>query len=186
LEVLFATSNTGKFQEAAATLGKLGITTTHFPFEYRELRSDSLEEIARDAVAEAHRRCGGKPVFVEDSGLFIESLNGFPGTFSGWVHKKIGNNGILKLMAGVGGAGRKAVFESRIAYHDGRTISVFAGSCRGSIAREAWGSSGFGYDPIFVPEGYPQTFAQNILLKTNLSHRYKSLLELSKSLASKR
>jgi len=183
VEILFATSNKGKAQEAADILAKAGISVRHFQFEYRELRSDSLEEIAEDAVMEAYRRCG-KPVFVEDTGLFIDSLDGFPGTFSAWVQRKLGNKGILKLMEGV--EGRAARFETRIAYHDGVKVAVYAGTCKGMIAADARGKGGFGYDPIFVPEGHSQTFAENIQLKNNLSHRYKSLLEFSKSLASKR
>jgi XTP/dITP diphosphohydrolase len=183
LEIFFATSNAGKVEEASEILGRAGISVRHFQFDYREMRSDSLEEIAQDAVTEAHRRCG-KPVFVEDSGLFIDALNGFPGTYSGWVQRKVGSAGILKLMHGV--SDRRARFEARIAYHDGEGVSVFAGACPGSIAESARGSSGFGYDPIFVPEGRSQTFAENIQLKNNLSHRYKSLLEFSNSLASER
>ena len=183
VEILFATSNKGKAQEAADILAKAGISVRQFQFEYRELRSDSLEEIAKDAVLEAHRRCG-KPVFVEDTGLFIDALEGFPGTFSAWVQRKLGNKGILKLMDEV--ESRGARFETRIAYHDGERIAVYSGTCKGVIASEARGKDGFGYDPIFVPEGHSQTFAENIELKNNLSHRYKSLLEFSKSLASKR
>ena len=184
MEILFATSNKGKVQEAADILKKIDIRLTHFPFEYRELRSDSLEEIAEDAVKEAHRRCG-KPVFVEDAGLFIDALDGFPGTFSGWVQKKIGNMGILKLMDGVEEKRRSARFEARIAYHDGERITIHPGTCKGLIAKEARGTGGFGYDPIFVPEGHSQTFAENIQLKNNLSHRYKSLLGFSKIISEK-
>ncbi len=183
MDILFATSNKGKAQEAADILANAGIKVRHFPFEYRELRSDSLEEIAKDAVAEAHRRCG-KPVFVEDTGLFIDALNGFPGTFSAWVQRKLGNDGILRLMDGA--ESRSARFETSIAFHDGAGITAYTGVCEGAIAREARGAGGFGYDPIFVPEGHSQTFAENIQLKNNISHRYKSLLEFSKSLASKR
>ncbi|MEW6036489.1 MAG: XTP/dITP diphosphatase [Candidatus Micrarchaeota archaeon] len=178
-EVFFATSNSNKVAEATEVLGREGIAVRHFPFEYRELRSDDLEEVARDAAAEAFRRCR-MPVFVEDTGLFINALNGFPGTFSGWVQKKLGNAGILKIMAGV--EDRSARFATCIAYHDGFRVSCFAGACRGSIALGERGSSGFGYDSIFVPEGHSQTFAESIQLKNKLSHRYKSLLEFSKSL----
>ena len=170
--------------EAASILGKEGISLTHFPFEHREIRSDDLGEVATEAVQEASRRCGGAPVFVEDSGLFIDSLNGFPGTYSAWVQKKIGNAGILSLMDGRNERG--AVFRACIAYHDGKTVSIHPGECRGAISEGARGGSGFGYDPIFVPEGHPQTFAENIQLKNILSHRYNALLEFSKSLASKR
>jgi XTP/dITP diphosphohydrolase len=107
-------------------------------------------------------------------------LNGFPGTFSGWVQKKLGNGGILRLLDGT--EDRTAYFEACIAYHDGKAIRTFTGCCHGTIASEARGAGGFGYDPLFVPLGYPQTFAENILLKNKLSHRYNSLLEFSKSL----
>lgn len=181
--VLFATSNRDKVKEAAEVLGAAGVEVKHFPFGYKEIRSDSLEAVARDAAAEAHRRCG-KPVFVEDAGLFISALNGFPGTYSGWVQKKIGNAGVLRLMAGV--ADRSARFEACVAYHDGSGVRAFHGICPGSIALEPRGAGGFGYDPIFIPEGRSQTFAENIELKNNLSHRYKSLLEFSKVLSPRR
>ncbi len=177
MEVLFATSNKNKAAEAAAVLKACGVTVSHFPFEHREIRSDSLEEVACEAAEEAYRRCA-RPVFVEDSGLFIKALNGFPGTYSAWAQKKIGNPGILRLMSGA--KDRSATFEACIAYHDGKAVRVFHGKCAGTISDAARGASGFGYDPIFVPAGHLQTFAENIELKNNLSHRYKSLLEFSK------
>ncbi len=181
LEILFATSNAHKFEEASSFFSTRAGSTKlkHLPFQHRELRSDSLEEIAVDAVKAAFEKCG-KPVYTEDTGLFISALMGFPGTYSAWVQKKLGNGGILKLMADAGG--RSAYFEACIAYHDGKSVRVFKGRCDGAIAEGARGAGGFGYDPIFVPRGYPQTFAENILLKNNISHRYKSLLEFSKSL----
>jgi XTP/dITP diphosphohydrolase len=177
--LFFATSNLGKFTEAQKVLASAGITVKHFDFRHSEIRSDRLEDIAREAAEEAYRRCQ-EPVFVEDSGLFIKSLGGFPGTYSGWVLKKIGLQGILKLMSGV--KDRSAYFEACIAYADGSGIKTFSGRCSGSISEIPRGSGGFGYDPIFVPEGFDTTFAQNIELKNKLSHRYISLLELSKSL----
>lgn len=164
-------------------LAERGIEVGHFPFKHREIRSDSLEEIARDAVEAAFKQCG-KPVFVEDTGLFINGLNGFPGSYSAWTLQKIGVDGVLKLLSEV--EDRSAYFEACIAYHDGERISVFHGRCDGSIAEKAMGESGFGYDPIFVPAGHSQTFAQSIGLKKDLSHRYKSVLEFSKSLNPRR
>lgn len=183
MEVYFATSNKHKVEEATKLLGEFGVTVKHFPFVHNEIRSDSLEEIACEAVAAAHKECK-KPVFVEDTGLFIEELNGFPGTFSGWALKKIGTRGILKLLQGSNN--RSAYFETCIAYTNGKQTMTSFGRCDGSIANEVHGSSGFGYDPIFVPTGYDQTFAESITLKNKLSHRYKSLLEFSKLLTNRR
>ncbi|MDD5171848.1 MAG: XTP/dITP diphosphatase [Candidatus ainarchaeum sp.] len=181
MEILFATSNKNKVQEAAEALKPKGITVKHLLFGHNEIRSDSLEDIAREAVQAAYKKCK-KPVFVEDSGLFIGSLNGFPGTYSAWALGKLGLSGILRLLQDM--PDRSARFEACIAYHDGSKVSAFEGVCKGSIAIEPRGSSGFGYDPIFVPEGYSQTFAENITLKNKLSHRYISLLEFSKSFVS--
>jgi len=184
MEVLFATSKKNKVAEAALARGAFGVTVRHLPFEHREIRSESLEEIAREAVSAAYAATervgtpGRKPVFVEDSGLFIDALNGFPGPYSAWVQSKLGNSGVLRLMEGV--AGRAATFKACIAYHDGKTVRAFHGSCAGTIAKAPRGGSGFGYDPLFIPAGHLQTFAENIELKNNLSHRYKSLLEFSR------
>jgi XTP/dITP diphosphohydrolase len=177
--VLFATSNLHKSDEASVVLSKVGIKITHFPFDHREIRSDSLEDIAREAAEEAYRRCA-KPVFVEDAGLFIKAVDGFPGTYSAWAMRKIGVAGTLRLM--VGAKDRSAYFASCIAFNDGSEVRIFEGRCDGAITEKAQGKAGFGYDPVFVPEGHSQTFAQNIELKNNLSHRYKSLLKFSRYL----
>ncbi len=180
MEVHFATSNAGKFREAKEILGKEGMDVRHFPFVHNEIRSDSLEEVATEAVRAAYAQVQ-KPVFVEDAGLFIHVLDGFPGTYSAWVQKKIGNTGILRLLEGV--PDRFAEFRAAIAFTaDGRDVRTFVGACRGAIPKKPEGKAGFGYDPIFVPEGHSQTFAQNIQLKNKLSHRYKSLSEFSRYL----
>ncbi|MFH1393479.1 MAG: XTP/dITP diphosphatase [Candidatus Micrarchaeota archaeon] len=176
MEIHFATSNVHKFKEAQEMLKDARVELKRFGFEYREIRSESLEEIARDAAAAAFGRLK-KPVFVEDSGLFIDSLNGFPGTYSGWTFGKIGSGGMLRLLAGA--KERSAHFGSCVAFADGKGVKTFSGTCRGTISPEARGTGGFGYDPIFVPEGHNETFAQSIILKNKLSHRYNSLLKFS-------
>ncbi len=138
-----------------------------------------MEEIAEDSAKEAFKRLS-RPVFVEDAGLFIDALKGFPGTYSGWVFGKIGAEGILRLLEGQ--SGRSARFVSCIAYHDGEKIRIFKGICEGSISESMRGKSGFGYDPIFIPVDGKQTFSESIILKNKLSHRYISLLEFQKYL----
>lgn len=176
--LLFATSNKHKFQEATQLLD---IEIRQLPFEYTEIRSDSLDEVASDAARAAYKRAK-EPVFVEDTGLFIDALKGFPGTYSGWVFGKIGMEGVLKLLEGV--EDRSAYFQAVVGYmKDKEHVSLFHGKCSGRISLEPRGSGGFGYDPIFVPDGEDQTFAESIQLKNKLSHRYKALLEFSKSLS---
>lgn len=175
MEILFATGNEHKFAEAKALL--TDVELKQHVFRHREIRSDSLEDIARDAAEKAYRQCRA-PLFVEDSGLFIPALNGFPGTYSSWVLGKIGLDGILRLMQDT--ENREARFEACIAYKDNYQVRVFHESCQGRLTGEKRGEDGFGYDPIFIPEGHEQTFAENITLKNKLSHRYKTLLEFSR------
>jgi len=179
MDLHFATSNENKFREAKEILAKNRIEVTHFPFSHNEIRSDSIKEIAEEAVNAAYVQVK-EPVFVEDAGLFINALNGFPGTYSAWVQKKIGCTGILKLMEEI--EDRSAEFRSAVSFTDGKKTHTFEGVCSGSIGDKPAGTSGFGYDPIFIPQGNSQTFAQNIELKNKLSHRYTSLLKLSEYL----
>lgn len=184
MDIYFATSNKHKFKEVSEILKQSGISVKHLPFKHRELRSDSLEEISREAVAAAYKQCR-EPVFVEDTGLFIDALNGFPGSFSAWTLEKIGLQGIMQLMEHQ--TDRHAHFETVIGFKkDASHISLFRGKCEGRIATTERGEEGFGYDPIFIPEGEHQTFAESITLKNKLSHRYKSLLEFSKVLTTRR
>ncbi len=175
----FATGNKNKVIEAQEILNT---PVKQFLFNHREIRSDSVEEVAFDSVKAAYEELG-KPVFVEDSGLFIDVLNGFPGTYSKWVYNKIGNSGILNLLKGVEKEKRTACFKCAIAFTDGQITKTFLGVVNGYILEEPMGNAGFGYDPIFVPEGFNKSFAQSIQLKNKLSHRYKALNKLDRFLS---
>lgn len=183
MELYFATSNKNKFSEALELFRKNGsVQIKQLKFKHNEIRSDSLEEIALEAVEKAYRKIK-KPVFVEDSGLFIESLNNFPGTYSAWVYKKIGNRGILSILKS---RNRTAVFRCCIAYANGNKRKVFFGECSGKIALRERGKKGFGYDPIFIPAGKKKTFAQSKELKKALSHRYKAIIALKSYIFNKK
>lgn len=177
--IYFATSNVNKFREAEEILRAFKIKVVHFPFKYNEIRSDNLEEIAKDAVNVAYRKLK-KPVFVEDSGLFIATLNDFPGTYSAWTMNKIGNRGILSLMKGK--KNRVAYFKAGVAYSDGEKITTFNGEIKGKIADRPKGNNGFGFDPVFIPERHEKTFAQDADIKNKLSHRKHALLKLAEFL----
>ncbi len=132
-----------------------------------EVQSDRLEEIVYVAAREA--AIPGS--IVEDSGLFVRALRGFPGPYSSYVMSTIGYRGVLRLLEGI--EDRGAYFESAIAYTDplGR-VRVFTGRVQGMIAEEPAGSGGFGFDPIFVPAGYSRTFAEmDLREKSWISHR---------------
>lgn len=132
-----------------------------------EVQADRLEEI----VLFAARSAGIPGSLVEDSGLFVRSLGGFPGPYSSYAMSTIGCSGLLRLMEGV--EDRGAYFESAIAYTDAEgRIRVFTGRVYGMIAEEPAGGGGFGFDPIFIPAGYSRTFAEmDISEKSWISHR---------------
>ena len=93
--VFFASSNKNKFKEAENITSKFGLKIKFLKSTLQEIQSDNLEEIARHKAMQAFSICL-KPVIVEDAGLFIKSLNGFPGPYSSFVFNTIGNKGILR------------------------------------------------------------------------------------------
>ncbi len=170
MKVYFVTSNEGKFREVKEIGKKYGIEIDWIRREYLEPQGSDLEEIAKisaQLLAEEIR----EPFFLEDSGLFIEALKGFPGPYSSYVFKTIGNEGILKLMNGV--EDRRAYFLAVIAFWDGEKVLTFKGRVDGRIATEMRGDKGFGFDPIFEYNG--KTFAEMGEEKNEVSHRRKAL-----------
>ena len=157
MEINLVTSNLGKVKEFKIILGD-ELKVNHIPKEYRELRSDNPEEIAKDAakrLAEEFK----KPIVVEDSGLFIKALNDFPGTCSSYTHKRIGLMGILKLMENI--EERSCYYRSAVGYCEpGKDPISFLGEEKGTVAKEVKGNYGFGHDPIFIPEGSEKTYGE--------------------------
>ncbi len=173
--VFFATANINKFNEARAILGKYGVSVGMLRIKGDEIQSESLKEIAEKSVLYASRQCS-LPIFVEDAGLFINALLGFPGPYAAYVYKTIHNKGILKLMKNIDD--RSATFKSVISYCDSQNpyqpIS-FLGESFGEITqteRNECGKSGFGFDPIFQPADNRKTFAEMTIEEKNCnSHR---------------
>ncbi len=132
--IFFATNNFHKFDEARSVLTKRGIAVGMLRVKALEIQSDSLGQIAQASVISAFNRCH-LPVMVEDAGLFVEALKGFPGPYAAYVYKTIGNLGLLKLMEGL--ENRKATFQSAIAYFDGQSEPVcFMGEVVGRVTNE--------------------------------------------------
>ena len=169
----FITSNEGKFREVREMASKYGIEIEWLKMEYIEPQGSSLEEIARLSAEMLAEKVEGEFV-IEDSGLFVEALKVFPGPYSSYVFKTIGNEGILKLMEGV--ENRKAYFMAVVAYFDGKEVRTFTGKVEGEISREMRGTQGFGYDPIFLYGN--KTFAEMATEEKNqVSHRRKAFEE---------
>ncbi len=181
-QLVFITSNKGKFAEAAVRLAPIGYTVVQQDLGYPEVQADSLQEVAQFGVESVQKRVQSA-FFLEDSGLFVSSLAGFPGVYSKYVFLTIGLRGVLQLMKVK--TDRTAVFRSVVAYSQpGEETEFFVGECPGTLTYEPQGMGGFGYDPIFIPKGGDRTFADMTTQeKTRLSHRGKSLDMLARRLA---
>jgi XTP/dITP diphosphohydrolase len=169
MEVLFITSNEGKFREVEKIGRRYSVEVRWHREEYFEPQASSLHEIARISCEILSKKIG-KPFIIEDSGLFIESLMGFPGPYSSYVFKTIGNEGIIRLMNGI--ENRKAYFLAIVAFFDGKDIHIFEGKTEGRISEAIRGNKGFGYDPVFLYG--EKTFAEMGDEKNEVSHRRKA------------
>ncbi len=172
--VLFSTTNKHKIREANETGKIYGIEFEQININYPEIRDEKFENIASDGVKYVYEKIK-KQVIVEDSGIIIDALNSFPGTFSAYVEKKLGNKGILNLMRDVEERNRTARYISAVAFFDGKILKTFVGTVEGKISTWERGSGGFGYDPLFIPNGYKETFGENPEPKKEISHRRKSV-----------
>lgn len=204
--VMVATSNINKLFEAATILRGLGIRVEPLMCRMEEIQSDSLVEIADRKAASAASAAAaagnkGRHVLVEDDGLFVDALRGFPGPYSAFVHDTIGAAALRRILPR--GSPGEASFVSAVAYSgpilrslaagmmderegerrkDGHCggSAVFTGAVRGSIAPRPRGR-GWGYDPVFVPSGGDgRTFAQMGSEEKNaVSHRRAALAEFA-------
>lgn len=173
--IFFATGNIHKFNEARRILAEYKIATAMIKVKALEIQDDNIENIARLSAIDAARKIN-LPVIVEDAGLFINALNGFPGPYSSYVYRTVGKEGIIKLLEGV--SNREAYFKSVVAFcSPNGNVICFEGIAKGKIAIEPRGSGGFGFDPIFEPAEQPgKTFGEmSIENKNRFSHRAKAL-----------
>lgn len=164
------TSNPGKVKEFQKAFLSMGIDVKHEHIEYDEIQTSELEEVVRHGMNELRSR-GMKNFIIDDSGLFIDSLNGFPGVYSAYAQKTVGNKGILDLMQKVRKNDRGAEFRCCIGCDiEGKTIIV-EGISRGVILEKESGKDGFGFDPIFSHDGRHSFAEISIDEKNTVSHR---------------
>lgn len=187
--VWFMTGNVGKVREAKHALEPFGFEVKQLIVEGVEIsepQCDDLEIVARSKLhqAQAYLPHPDDALMVEDAGLFVDALDGFPGVYSAYVLKTLGCNGMLKLMEG--NNNRNAEFQAVAALLLDGDVFISRGVCQGVLAAEASGEDGFGFDPIFVPNDLERegivhatnglTFADvDLSIKENFSHRRKAL-----------
>ena len=182
--IYFATGNDHKYKEIASILKQINMEVKKFPTERIEIQDSDPEKIAKFSLEMIEN--APKRIFNEDSGISIDCLEGFPGPYSSYVYKTIGNEGILKLLQGK--ENRNATFYSIIAYKDeNERIHVFRGETKGVISEKITRGEGWGFDPIFIPitkDGNKLTYSElGFKVKNTLSHRSKSVEKFSKFLS---
>ncbi|WP_049927603.1 XTP/dITP diphosphatase [Halopiger goleimassiliensis] len=169
--VRFVTGNDGKAREAQEYLE--GITAVNqVEYDYTEIQSDSLAEIAAHGAREAYEALGDtEPVLVDDAGLFVDALEGFPGPYSAYVEDTVGVERLWRLVEDE--ENKRAHFRTVLAYADGERTETFEGSVAGTLVAPR-GEGGFGYDPIFEYNG--TTMAEMSTEEKNaISHRGRAL-----------
>jgi XTP/dITP diphosphohydrolase len=181
----FVTGNAGKVAEMAALLAPLGIQVVADGRGYPEVQAETLREVT-EAGARHLLASGLRPPFIlEDSGLFVGALKGFPGVYSRHALDTVGTAGLLRLLRDVELESRGAAFQADLAYVDpAGAVHHFAGTCPGRIPERPSGSGGFGFDPVFAPAGHTLTFAaMDPAEKSRLSHRGQAAILLARHLA---
>lgn len=183
--LVFATNNAHKLEEIRAILGNsieiLSLADIHCHANIPET-ADTLEGNARQKSRYVYEHYG-LDCFADDTGLEVESLGGAPGVYSaryadGQGHDSQANmNKLLKEMEEKND--RKAQFRTIISLIEKGEERQFEGIVKGQITREKRGESGFGYDPIFQPDGYETTFAElGSDIKNRISHRARAVAAL--------
>ncbi len=173
--ITFVTSNRHKYEEVSEIFSSAGINLAWKEMKYEEIQADSTEEVSLNSCEKLRGIVSGN-YFIEDTGLFIEPLSGFPGVYSSFVQKTIGNSGVLRIL---NGTRSKAVFRTVASLSLGEEVKQFIGELEGTIDTEEKGKGGFGYDPIFVPVGMNRSLAELSLNEKNrISHRSRSIGKL--------
>lgn len=180
-KLVFVTNNAHKLEEISQILGNkidlLSLKDINCQEDIPET-ADTLEGNAFQKASYIHQKYG-YDCFADDTGLEVEALNGEPGVFSaryaGSGHDSEAN--MQKLLQNlIGKTNRKAQFRTSICLIIDDKVHTFEGICKGIIIEEKRGETGFGYDPIFVPEGYENTFAElGNDIKNQISHRAKAV-----------
>ncbi|SDG05049.1 RdgB/HAM1 family non-canonical purine NTP pyrophosphatase [Epilithonimonas hungarica] len=180
MEILIATHNLHKKEEIQQILGSEYIVTSLSDYDLNDEIIEDGNTFAENALIKA-KYCfekTGKPSIGDDSGLVVEALNGRPGIFSA---RYAGNHNFQKNIEKVleemkDEPNRRAYFITVLCFKDQDGEHYFEGRVYGNLTNEVFGSDGFGYDPIFVPDDYNLTFAEMLPEEKNkISHRSEAL-----------
>jgi non-canonical purine NTP pyrophosphatase (RdgB/HAM1 family) len=176
--LVFVTSNDHKAGEAAQVLG---MDVERVKLNLDEIQSLDLRAIVEHKVRQAYAKLK-RPVIAEDVSLAIRQLNGLPGTFIKWFENGIGSQGVADMLSK---KDRSVDYIVGYGFFDGKTFIYADAVTKGTISKKVKGTSGFGFDTIFIPRGYAKTFAElGMEVKMKIGSRPRALKKLKKFLAS--
>lgn len=156
-QLTFITGNAAKAEQ----LGRhLDFPVQHQKIDLMEIQSLDLAEIVEYKAKEAYKVVGA-PVLIEDTSLAFMALGRLPGPLIKWFLKELGNDGLARLLDSY--RDRAAIAEVLFGLYDGQDLKTFSGRMNGRIAEEPKGESGFGWDPIFIPNGFTKTWGEMTL-----------------------
>ena len=171
----FATKNVNKLREVNEILGR---TLEQISVVLFEPQGVDVETVVREKAEDAFRKTG-KFVLVEDTSLEFAAWNGLPGALIKWFLDTVGNEGILRMLTGE--VNRKAIAKTSVGFFDGTQAHVFMSSVSGTIPETVRGTGGFGWDPIFIPDGSAKSFAEMTSAEKNAISMRKLALERMKT-----
>ncbi|MEM7028285.1 MAG: non-canonical purine NTP pyrophosphatase [Chloroflexota bacterium] len=173
MDIRFATGNKFKVEALEKWLEK---PVQQVNLDLVEIQAIQVRDVIEHKAREAYRIVG-KPVIVEDTGLYFAAWNGLPGALIRWYLETVGNDGICQMLTAFDDV--SATAESCWGYFDGTTFHEFSGVVAGSISREPRGEHGFGWDPIFIPAGWNKTHAEMTPEESKtISMRRQAILKL--------
>lgn len=168
MEISFVTKNPHKAKEVETILGDIGVTIVHAPLTIHEIQTEDIKHIVRDKVLKAFKQVG-RPLFVEHTGLYIDSLQGFPGGLTQLFWDKLKADRFSELFGNLENTALTA--KTVIAFCDAQKIYIFEGALEGNIAPEPQGNRDFQWDCVFIPKGFQETFAEMGEKKNEISMR---------------
>ncbi len=185
MKISFVTTNKYKFEEVQNILKDSPIELEQLVMEYEENHDEGIERIAYDASKKLANELN-KPIILEDTGLFFEAYNGFPGALPKFVINTLGFKGIFKLLDG---ESRKAYFKTVAAYCEpGGEPVIFEAVMKGEITKEIHNQDKdeMPYDKIFIPEDEKKTISDMTMEEKNaLSQRAKAFLKFGEYISQK-
>ena len=168
MKIHFVSKNEHKIREVQEILSDVCVEVVPAKYSINEIQTEDVDSLVRDKLLKAFKIVG-RPVFVEHTGLYIESVNDFPGGLTQIFWDKLQADKFSELLGHLNNT--SLIAKTVIAYCDTKKIHLFEGKIEGNIAPEPKGDRAFQWDCVFIPKGFKETFAELGEKKNEISMR---------------